>query len=138
MEMAVACDITVAAEGCRFGAPEVRFGSGIVALILPWLIGAKAAKELLLIGDDRLDSQRALALGLVNRVVPESEVLTVAHEFAQRLVNNNRFAVRQTKLAINRSYEIMGLRKALAEALAVDVKIETATAAALAETANKT
>ena len=54
MEMAVACDITVAAEGCRFGAPEVKFGSGIVALILPWVIGPKAAKELLLTGDDRV------------------------------------------------------------------------------------
>jgi enoyl-CoA hydratase len=135
MEMAVACDITVAAEGCRFGAPEVRFGSGIVALILPWLIGAKAAKELLLTGDDKLSSERALALGLVNRVVPESEVLACAHEFAQRLADNNRFAVRQTKQAINRSFEIMGLREALAEALAVDVKIETATAAAQAESA---
>jgi len=39
MEMAVACDITLAAEGCRFGAPEVKFGSGILALVLPWLCG---------------------------------------------------------------------------------------------------
>ena len=42
-EMALSCDITVAAEGTRFGEPEVRFGSGMVALLLPWpfiLIGA--------------------------------------------------------------------------------------------------
>jgi enoyl-CoA hydratase/carnithine racemase len=44
MELAVACDITLAAEGCRFGAPEVKFGSGIVALILPWVMGHKQAK----------------------------------------------------------------------------------------------
>jgi len=47
MEMALACDVTLAATGCRFGAPEVKFGSGIVALILPWLCGPKRAKELL-------------------------------------------------------------------------------------------
>jgi enoyl-CoA hydratase len=35
LELAVACDLTVAAEDCRFGEPEVKFGSGIVALLLP-------------------------------------------------------------------------------------------------------
>ena len=56
LEMAVACDVTVAAEGCRFGAPEVRFGSGIVTLILPWVIDVKQARELLLTGDDRVSA----------------------------------------------------------------------------------
>ena len=44
MELALACDITLASEDCRFGAPEVRFGSGIVALLLPWLAGPKQAQ----------------------------------------------------------------------------------------------
>ena len=52
MELALACDLTLAAEDCRFGAPEVRFGSGIVAMLLPWLAGPKVAKYLLLVGDD--------------------------------------------------------------------------------------
>ncbi|HKX59829.1 MAG TPA: enoyl-CoA hydratase/isomerase family protein, partial [Steroidobacteraceae bacterium] len=46
MELALACDLTVAADDCRFGEPEVKFGSGIVALLLPWLAGPKAAKYL--------------------------------------------------------------------------------------------
>jgi enoyl-CoA hydratase len=50
LELAVACDLTIAAEDCRFGEPEVKFGSGIVALLLPWLAGPKAAKYLLLTG----------------------------------------------------------------------------------------
>ena len=58
MELALACDLTIAAEDCCFGAPEVRFGSGIVALLLPWLVGPKQAKRLLLTGDDRV-SRRA-------------------------------------------------------------------------------
>ena len=49
-ELALACDITVAAEGTRFGEPEARFGSGIIAMLLPWVTGPKQAKELLLTG----------------------------------------------------------------------------------------
>ena len=125
MEMAVACDITVAAEGCRFGAPEVKFGSGIVALVLPWLIGPKAAKELLLTGDDNVPAQRAESLGLVSRVVPADQLDAEARRFAEQLAANDPTAVRLTKQAINRSYQIMGMPQALAEALEFDVTIET-------------
>jgi enoyl-CoA hydratase len=125
MEMAVACDITVAAEGCRFGAPEVRFGSGIVSLILPWVIGAKQAKELLLTGDDKVSAERALALGLVNRVVPESECFAAAMEIAHTIAANDRVAVEMTKQAINRSYEVMGMRQALLQGLELGVMAET-------------
>jgi len=125
MEMAVACDITVAGEGCRFGAPEVRFGSGIVSLILPWVIGAKQAKELLLTGDDAVSAERALALGLVNRVVPENECFEVAMGLARTIATNDRVAVEMTKQAINRSYEVMGMRQALLQALELGVMAET-------------
>ncbi len=125
MEMAVACDITVAAEGCRFGAPEVKFGSGIVALVLPWLLGPKAAKELLLTGDDNVPAQRAESLGLVSSVVPADQLDAEARRFAEQLAANDPTAVRLTKQAINRSYQIMGMPQALAEALEFDVTIET-------------
>ncbi len=124
MEMAVACDVTVAAEGCRFGAPEVRFGSGIVALILPWIIGPKQAKELLLGGDDAIPAERALALGLVNRVVPAERCFDAALEVARGIAANDALAVALTKQAINRSAEIMGMRQALLQALELDVLIE--------------
>lgn len=124
MELAVACDITVSATDCRFGAPEVRFGSGIVCLILPWLIGVKPAKELLLTGDDRVAADRALALGLINHVVPDGQHLEVATELAQQIATNDEHAVRLTKRAINRGLEIMGFRQALREALQTDVEIE--------------
>ncbi len=124
MELAVACDVTVAEEGCRFGAPEVRFGSGIVALILPWLIGAKPAKEMLLTGDDRVPAERALALGLVNRVVPEGEGFDTAVSIARSIAVNDRVAVKLTKQAINRGFEIMGMRQALLQGLEIDVVVE--------------
>ena len=50
MELALACDLTISSEECLFGAPEVRFGSGIVAMLAPWLAGPKRAKYLLLVG----------------------------------------------------------------------------------------
>jgi enoyl-CoA hydratase len=125
MEMAVACDITVASRDCRFGAPEVKFGSGIVALLLPWLIGPKAAKELLLTGDDKVTAERAEAMGLINRVVEGELLEQVAGEYAERLAANDLTAVRLTKQAINRSYHIMGMPQALAEALELDVEIES-------------
>jgi enoyl-CoA hydratase len=124
MELAVACDVTIAAEGCRFGAPEVKFGSGIVALILPWVIGHKQAKELLLTGDDRVSAERALALGLVNRVVPEERCLEEAMAVARAIAANDRVGVTLTKQAINRSAEIAGMRSALEQGLELGVIVE--------------
>jgi enoyl-CoA hydratase len=125
MELAVACDVTIAADDCMFGAPEVRFGSGIVAMLVPWLVGPKFAKELLLTGDDRIAAERAHALGLVNRVVPAASLMDEAVTFGQRLAANDRLAVKLTKLAINRSLDAAGFRAALEQALELDVEIET-------------
>jgi enoyl-CoA hydratase len=123
MEMAVACDVTVAAEGCRFGAPEVNFGDGIVALILPWVIGVKQAKELLLTGDDNISAERALAMGLVNHVVAPEDSLAQTLEIARKIAGNDRSAVELTKQAINRSCEIMGMGSALEQNLELAVVI---------------
>ena len=125
MEMALACDVTVASEDCRFGAPEVRFGSGIVALLLPWLIGPKAARELLLTGDDQVSAIRAEALGMVNRVVAAEDLQAQAMAYAVRMAENELTAMRLTKQAIIRSYQIMGMPQALAEALELNVIIES-------------
>jgi enoyl-CoA hydratase len=123
--MALACDITIAAEGTRMGEPELKFGSGIVALLLPWLTGPKKAKELILTGHDRLDASEAAALGLVNRVVPAGKEFETAMAVARDIAVMDADAVRLTKEAINRSYEIMGMGEALKMALDVDVEIES-------------
>ena len=124
LELALACDLAVAAEDTRLGEPEVRFGSGIVALLLPWITGPKQAKELLLTGSDRITAQRALEMGLVNRVVPEGQHRAAALELAREVAANDAAAVQLTKLAINRSYEVMGLRQALAQALELGIAAE--------------
>ena len=123
-ELALACDVTVAGEGTKFGEPEVRFGSGIVAMLLPWVTGPKQAKELLLTGDDKLTAARMLEIGVVNRVVPDGEVLDSALALARAFASAAPDSVRMTKRAINRTYEIMGLRQALLASLETDILIE--------------
>ncbi len=125
MEMTAVCDITIAADDCRFGAPEVKYGSGIVCLILPWVIGLKNAKELLLAGNSDIDARRAQSIGLVNHVVDAGNLQQAARAMAMQIAGNDALAMRLTKHAINRSLEIAGMRQALAEALEFDVRIET-------------
>jgi enoyl-CoA hydratase len=123
-ELMLACDLTVAAEGTRLGQPEVRFGSSIVALLLPWLTGPKIAKELLFTGTDRLDAERAYEMGIVNRVVPAGEELKTALGLAEEIAAAAPLSVELIKRSVNRTYEIMGMRQALASALDAAVLIE--------------
>lgn len=125
MEIALACDLTVASEDCRFGAPEVQFGSGMVALLLPWFCGPKRAKELLLTGMDKVTATQAEDWGLVNRVVEADRLHDSAQELAISIAQNDQLAVRLTKQAINRSFDIAGMRQALLDALEIDVEIES-------------
>ena len=64
----MACDLIVAAEGTMLGEPEIRYGSAPVTLLMPYLIGQKKTRELLLTGD-LIDATEAERIGLVNRVV---------------------------------------------------------------------
>lgn len=124
-ELMLACDVTVAGAGALFGEPEVRFGSGIVAMLLPWFVGPKAAKEILLTGQDKLAATRAHELGFVNYVVADDAVLAKAEEVARDMAAAAPSSVRFTKQAINRSYEVMGMRQALLQALETNILIET-------------
>ena len=124
-ELAMACDITIAAEGTMLGEPELRFGSVITTLIMPWLAGPKRAKELLLTGNDRITAERAERIGLVNQVVPDGEHLDAALAMARRIAANDRDAVSMTKRAINRTFEVMGLHEALRAGLDTAVQLES-------------
>ena len=123
-ELALCCDITIAAEDAVFGEPELRFGAGIVVMMLPWITGPKQAKEIILNGLDDVGAQEALRLGLVNRVVPNGQDLEVALAMARRIAVIDPNLVRQTKHAINRAYQIMGMGEALQAALDIDLAIE--------------
>ena len=124
-ELAMSCDITIAEEGCLFGEPELKFGSVIVNMMMPWLVGPKLTKELLLSGDDRLSADRAERIGLVNRVVAKGTHVEEALALATRIAALDPDAVVRTKAAINRGFEIMGLHEALRAGLDAAVQIES-------------
>ena len=123
-ELALCCDMTIMAESAFLGEPELRFGSGIVALIMPWLIGPKKAKEWILTGEDRIDAQQALQWGLVNRVVPLAELMPSALRLAREIAINDRIKVGMTKAAINRTYSFMGFEAAMRMGHDTDIAIE--------------
>ena len=125
LELAMSCDITFAEEGCLFGEPELKFGSVIVNMMMPWLVGPKLTKELLLSGDDRLSAERAERIGLVNRVVARGTHVEEALALAARIAALDSDAVIRTKAAINRGFEIMGLHEALRAGLDAAVEIES-------------
>ena len=125
-ELALACDVTIAAENTRFGEPEVRFGTGIVAMLLPWVTSPKQAKELLLTGEDQLNAEDAFRMGIINRIVPDDVVLDRALEVAKSMATAAERSVRYTKRAINDTYAPMGFNRALESALDTDVLLNAA------------
>ena len=111
-EIAMACDMIIAADDAQFGEPEIQYGSGPVTLLMPFIIGQKKTNELLFTGD-KIDAQQALALGLVNKVVPREELESTARSLAARIAPTPLAVLRLTKQALNRAYEAKGLRTAV-------------------------
>jgi enoyl-CoA hydratase len=124
-ELLMACDLAVSAESTMFGEPEVRFGSGIVALLAPWVTGPKQAKELLLTGDDKISAQRCFEMGIINKVSNDGEELFDALKIAKKITSSASKSVQLTKKAINRTYELAKMKQALREGLEIDVQIES-------------
>lgn len=124
-ELAMACDVTIAEEGTMLGEPELRFGSVITALMMPWLTGPKLAKELLLAADDRITAERAERIGLINRIAPKGKHVEEALALGRRMATMDPDALAMTKEAINRTFDIMGLNEALKANLDIAVQIES-------------
>src|SRR5437016_8548996 len=101
-DLMMMCDLSVAADDAVFGEPEIRFGSGVVTMVMPWLLGARRSKELLFTGEDRISAEQALAMGLVNRVVPRDELDGATIELANEIAKNDPVAIAMTKKSINR------------------------------------
>ena len=125
MELSAVCDLTVASNDCKFGAPEVTFGSGIVCLILPWIVGVKNANEILLLGRKDMSASRAKQIGLVNKVVNEDSLMAEARRFARELAMNDVQAVAATRSAIRQTLDGAGLRESLRRAFEADIRVET-------------
>lgn len=124
-ELALSCDITVASEDAVFGEPELKFGAGIVTMLLPWMTGPKQAKQIIFTGEDKIGARDALGMGLVSRVVPLGTHVDAALKIARGIALMDPNLVAETKKALNRTYELQGMQSALKTALDIDHTIES-------------
>jgi len=107
-EIMLSCDLVVAVEEAKFGIPEVKrglFAAGGGLIRLPKRLPQAVALELALTGDP-IDAQRALALGLVNRVVPADRLLDEALSLATTIADNAPLAVRASKRIMKQAGEL--------------------------------
>jgi enoyl-CoA hydratase len=112
LELAMACDLVVAAEDAQLGEPEIRFGSAPVTLLMPYLVGQKKTRELLLTGD-LIDGTEAARIGLVNRAVPLDRLEDEVEALADKLARVDPDVMAPTKLMLNRAMEAAGFMAAV-------------------------
>jgi enoyl-CoA hydratase len=102
MELAISCDLIVAADNAKFGIPETKRGLAAAAgglMRLPRQIPPRIAMELALTGDF-IDAERAASLGLINQTAPAGGALDAARELAAKIVANGPLAVAVSKQVI--------------------------------------
>ena len=128
LELALACDLRIAAAGAQFAFPEVTIGAvpgWAGSQRLPRIVGAGRAKQMILAGDP-IDAATAAAWGLVNEVVPADRLVPRALELARRIAENAPTAVQASKQLVDAAAGD-GLATAL-EALAAGLTASTADA----------
>ena len=115
LELALACDIRIAAEGSHFGFPHIKWG------IIPWdggtqrllrVVGKAKAMEMILTGE-RINAQDAYRIGLVNRIVSPLELTAVVMDTAQEMASKSPISLEYAKEAINKGMDLtleQGLR----------------------------
>ncbi len=114
-ELALVCDIRIAAENAIFGLPEITIGvipAGGGTQRLPRIVGAGYAKELLYSGDP-IDAMEAFRIGLVNKVTSVEQLLPEAIKLAEKFVKRPAFALKMLKSAVNEGLN-MDLKAGLA------------------------
>ncbi len=120
LELALACDLRIAGESAKLGAPEVNYGlmpayGGTQRL--PRLVGVAKAKELIFTGA-MINAAEALKIGLVNRTVPAGQELRAARDLAHTIAQRAPRAVQATKRAMNE-----GLAGPVAPGLEIEAKL---------------
>lgn len=107
LSLMMAADLAIVAEDSYFTLAYANIGTspdGSSTYVLPRLVGVKRAMEIALLGD-RFDAKQALAIGLVNRVVPAAELDSATKQLAERLAAGPTAVLGRTKQLINRSLE---------------------------------
>jgi enoyl-CoA hydratase len=108
--LAWSCDLIIAADDAFFADPVVRMGiPGVEYFAHPWVMGPRFAKEFLFTGE-RVGAERALSLGMVNRVVPRDALENETLALAERIAEMPAMGLALTKMAVNQAEDLMGLR----------------------------
>jgi enoyl-CoA hydratase/carnithine racemase len=126
LELALACDIRIAADDAHFGLPEVSQNTLPLAggsQRLPRIVGRAVATSMLLLGDE-LDAQAAYRAGLVSRVFPANQLAAEAEALAQRIAGHGPLALRYAKEAVHLGAEL-SLDQALRYELDLSVILQT-------------
>ena len=106
-ELAITCDLIIAADNSKFGIPEVKRGLAAAAgglVRLPRQIPSRVAMEMALTGDF-MDADRALSIGLINQIAPAGEALAQAKLLAAKIAENGPLAVKRSKQVIKESID---------------------------------
>jgi enoyl-CoA hydratase/carnithine racemase len=112
LDLALAADYTIARDDARFSEPEIRHCSSATYLMMPYVVGLKATKRLLLTGD-AVDAVEALRIGLVTATASEAEFDDAVSNVARSLAAIPPTAMRLNKASINHAVELMGLDHAV-------------------------
>jgi enoyl-CoA hydratase len=110
-ELAMACDLRIASSKAFFGQPEIKLGiipGAGGTQRLPRLVGKTVAKEMIFLGDN-ISSEKALSIGLVNKVVEPEELDSTINDLSKKLARGPSFALAQAKEAIDRGSEMSWL-----------------------------
>lgn len=105
LELAMSCDIIIASDNAKFGQGEINVGiiPGVGGTQrLPRMVGIKRAKEMIFTGD-LIDAKKALEIGLVNQVVPQSELMKSVENLVSKIALKSPLILRLAKEALNRS-----------------------------------
>ena len=103
LELAMTCTIRIASDNARFGQPEINLGimpRNVGIQRLPRLVGEGRAMEMILTGD-LIDAQEACRIGMVNPVVPQTELMPYVKELAKKLATKSPLAVKLAKNAVH-------------------------------------
>lgn len=108
LELMMVCDLAIAADTAKFGEPEVRHNSAPPSLMMPWLLSSRDTRWLMFTGD-LVDAQEALRMHLVNKVVPEAELMAEATKLMRKLARMPVPAIKYAKASLNNQQRVAGL-----------------------------
>lgn len=119
-QLALVCDLTIASEEAVFGIPQLPLGIGFVLPFWTWLIGPKKAREIFYRIGSTVRAPEALALGMLNGVVPAAELDAHVREVALGMAETPPEILMLAKRAINEIQEVQGFRESLFAGCAID------------------